>query len=186
MTPITYKEAINILGVVEGSLHHAISRGVLTRLPREGVYQRLIKEQVELFRGKRLSLSALNDRDRRIWQQYHDAVTIPTSQPIQSSEMQTAIQQVAQQVTQPEVIAGLVTLGVITAVANNQINWKLVAGAGAIAVALILLFYLLDKASEQEIEATINGIENPTQREAIKSLLEDEETLALLREAVAA
>lgn len=126
MTPITYREAVDILGIVEGSLHHAVSRGVLTRLPREGVYQRLAKEQVELFKGKRLSLSALNDKERRLWQKYHDAIEAPADQATtqlqftQSNELNESIQQLAEQLSRPEIIAGLGALGVMAAALKSS------------------------------------------------------------------
>lgn len=53
---------------------------------------------------------------------------------------------------------------------------------GLIVLLLLLLFWWLDKASKQEVEEALNSIENPTQREAVKSLLSDQETLSKLRE----
>jgi hypothetical protein len=75
MTPINYEEASNLLGISVGTLKHAIGRGALTRLPRQGVNQLLMKEQVELFKGKRLSLSSLSNEARARWHELHDSVT---------------------------------------------------------------------------------------------------------------
>jgi len=95
ITPIKYEEASNLLGVASGSLRHAVRRGVLTQLPREGVYQHVIKEQVELFRGKWLSLSSLDAKERAIWQALHDEVYPSPANPVLPSPVSTLANQLS-------------------------------------------------------------------------------------------
>lgn len=78
MTPITYSEAASLLGVKEAALRNAVGRGVLIRLPRTGTQQPLIREQVELFKGKgRLSLSALDTQEKVTWAKYAKLAETP-------------------------------------------------------------------------------------------------------------
>ena len=78
ITPISYKEAASLLGVNIGSLSHAVvDRKVLTRLPRDGQQSFVIAEQVKLFKNKRLSLKALNEHERKIWEDIDQAVKNP-------------------------------------------------------------------------------------------------------------
>ena len=74
ITPITYLEAERMLGVASGTVRIAVSRGVLTLLPRQGVKQKLSREQVLLFKGKRLSLSSLDDNERKLWEECKNAI----------------------------------------------------------------------------------------------------------------
>jgi hypothetical protein len=81
MTPITYEETAQLLGVTVSSLRNAATRGVITRLPRTGQKQPLIREQVILFQGKpRLSLHVLNAQEKELWQQYAQAGEKKTAQ----------------------------------------------------------------------------------------------------------
>src|SRR6266702_8944802 len=73
-TPITYQQASEVLGVSLETIKKAVLRGVLTRLPREGLYQHLMAGQVELFKGKTLSLSVLSENGRKLWQAYADSL----------------------------------------------------------------------------------------------------------------
>lgn len=73
-TPLTYQQASELLGVSLETIKKAVLRDVLTRLPREGLYQHLMVGQVQLFKGKILSLSVLNESDRKLWQAYADSV----------------------------------------------------------------------------------------------------------------
>lgn len=68
MTPIKYNDAADLLGVDVGTLRHAVTRGALTRLPRRGQIQPIIREQAMLFKGKRLSLNSLNESARAEWE----------------------------------------------------------------------------------------------------------------------
>lgn len=71
MTPVTYSDLTELLSVDLGTLRHAVSRGVLTRLPKQGLVQPFIKEQAMLFRGKkRLSLNSLNASERVEWARF--------------------------------------------------------------------------------------------------------------------
>src|SRR6267142_3892053 len=87
MTPITYEDAANLLGMVPESVRHATARGVLTKLPRFGKAQPIIKEQVLLFQGKRLSLNALSDSELDAWQQLDRLSREPIVEQTMSLEM---------------------------------------------------------------------------------------------------
>ncbi len=78
-TPLTYQQASELLGVSLETIKKAVLRDVLTRLPREGLYQHLMAGQVQIFKGKMLSLSVLNDSDRKLWQVYADSVNQPVT-----------------------------------------------------------------------------------------------------------
>lgn len=68
MELIFYPEASTITGATVGSVAHAVSRGDLTRAGRNGRKLCLIREQVELFRGRHISYDALTEKDKAIWQ----------------------------------------------------------------------------------------------------------------------
>lgn len=95
MATITYKEAARLLGIVEGSLHHAIGRGVLTRLPRNGLQQRLIEDQVKLFQGKRLSLNALSNAEKEAWNIYRLEALSDEGDEVAQMELQKKLRQYA-------------------------------------------------------------------------------------------
>ncbi len=105
-TPVTYEETKNLLGVSLETIKQAAIRGVLTRLPREGLKQRLMRGQVLLFKDKRLSLSELNQHDRALWQIYANSVNMP-----QSAATTDQVPDWLTQLNTPEMKAGL---GVIT------------------------------------------------------------------------
>jgi excisionase family DNA binding protein len=71
---ITYKEAANLLGVAEVTIKRAIANGILTPLPRSGVTRYLLREQVELFRGKPFVLDQLSREERKRWEEYRDSI----------------------------------------------------------------------------------------------------------------
>ena len=76
MTPITYAQASEFLGVANNTIAQAVERGVLTKLPREGLQQRLMKEQVALFQGRKLSFGAIDTPERRQqWEECRDFAT---------------------------------------------------------------------------------------------------------------
>jgi hypothetical protein len=80
MIEITYAEAANQLGVSITALRSAATRGLLTRLPRTGQKQPLIREQVMLFKGKsRLSLHVLNAKEKDIWSKCAKSVEPPVN-----------------------------------------------------------------------------------------------------------
>ena len=76
-TPITYEQASSQLGVGYETIRRAVMRGVLTKLPRQGVHQRLMEGQVRLFKGKPLSLAELDQSDRELWHAYADSLKDP-------------------------------------------------------------------------------------------------------------
>jgi len=74
ITPIKYIDAAKELKIHDGTIDKAVARGTLTKYPTsEG--QRLIKEQVLLFKGKQLRLSMLSKEEKKLWQEYEDFVT---------------------------------------------------------------------------------------------------------------
>lgn len=73
MELIFYSEAANLLGVKLDTLKHAVSRGELTKAGHDGRNVCLIKEQVMLFKGRRLSKSSLNTAKMLEWQRYAEA-----------------------------------------------------------------------------------------------------------------
>ena len=84
METVFYDEAAELLGISVDAIRHSVSgkRKALTVLPRQGQKQRLVKEQVMLFKGKRLSLSALSMQERKTWERYASEAytnTLPAS-----------------------------------------------------------------------------------------------------------
>ncbi len=75
VTEITYKQASEILGIPVDTLKHAVGRGMLTPLPRQGLERHLISEQVELFKGKRISLATLTKEQKEVWKKYREIAT---------------------------------------------------------------------------------------------------------------
>ncbi len=76
---MTYREAASYLEVNIGSLNHAIGRGVLTPLPRQGVIRHLPTKQVKLFKGKPLALSSLTQDESKVWEKCaEEAKGMPT------------------------------------------------------------------------------------------------------------
>lgn len=67
---IYYDEAAKIIGVTVDSLKQAVSRGELTRAGYKGHYQTVVKEQVELFKGRRISYKSLSESDKVLWHKY--------------------------------------------------------------------------------------------------------------------
>lgn len=71
MEQITYKHASEILNVVYGTIKQAVTRGNLTRVAERDKQTYLIKEQVDLFKGKnRISIRALNTEELEQWTKY--------------------------------------------------------------------------------------------------------------------
>ena len=75
MELITYNEALDVLerGKID-TIRHAVSRGDLTRAGRQKRNIFLIKEQVELFKGRKISRESLNPSDRIKWERYANEV----------------------------------------------------------------------------------------------------------------
>src|SRR5882724_2704419 len=74
MEIISYKEAANLLNMSIDALKHGVMRGVLSRttLGHNHLRVKLIKEQVELFKGKCLAFKVLTDEEMKIWQWYDE------------------------------------------------------------------------------------------------------------------
>ena len=69
MQTISYKQAQDILGVKYVTIKDAVLYGRLTKCA--GVTgSLLLKEQVELFRNKKISPNSLNLEERALWEEY--------------------------------------------------------------------------------------------------------------------
>lgn len=79
MTPITIKEASEMLDMHYQTVNNASRKDTLTRMPTTGQEQHLIKEQVELFVGKKqISLRILSREERVLWEKYkYEAINAP-------------------------------------------------------------------------------------------------------------
>ncbi len=74
MEIISYKEAAAQLNMSVDALKHGIMRGVLSRTTtgHNSLRVKLIKEQVELFQGKKLTMKQLTPEEKLIWQWYDE------------------------------------------------------------------------------------------------------------------
>lgn len=80
MECITYTQAAEILQVAYGTIKHAVMREHLTRVPERDKKAYLIKQQVELFKGKgRISTRALTMTELEQWKQYKKEAEGPAS-----------------------------------------------------------------------------------------------------------
>lgn len=71
MEKITYKEAAEILDVEYITIKHAAMRGKLTRCSIPLNQAMLLKQQVELFKGKRgISVNKLTIEEKSLWDEY--------------------------------------------------------------------------------------------------------------------
>lgn len=70
MGKITYKQACEVLGVEMVTIHKAVAKGLLTRCAHHTRTAMLLQEQVELFKGKRLSERSLTLQEKELWDKY--------------------------------------------------------------------------------------------------------------------
>ncbi len=79
MELITHKQAADMLGVSLGTIRQAVARGDLTRYPKPGQTQHLIKEQALLFTNPktRLAVRLLSAEKQKQWYTYDDSVNQP-------------------------------------------------------------------------------------------------------------
>lgn len=89
-TYITIEETGIILGKPYGTVKAASARDVFTRVPVTSHQQSLVKEQVELFKGKKqLKLSALNKEELQKWHEIDTTIAnmvereVPQGTPFQ-------------------------------------------------------------------------------------------------------
>lgn len=110
MELIFYDEAARLLDVSIGSLAHAVSRGELTKAGLLGTKQRLIKEQVMLFRGtnprtggkKRISYNSLTSQEQAIWNRYADELASPERKAISDDVKKTLAELVKEELARQE------------------------------------------------------------------------------------
>jgi predicted site-specific integrase-resolvase len=87
ITPIPDKEAAELLSISYSTIRNAVKRGDLTRFPRPGLVQHVVKEQVLLFHGKtQLKFAALSKEERKIWDEIDEQVNSTTSTSQQEQE----------------------------------------------------------------------------------------------------
>lgn len=102
MELIFYSQAAQLLGVKVDTLRHAVSRGALTRGPRKGHSQSLIKEQVMLYVGlnprtghkKQLALDTLSPAEQEQWKRYAAHAATWSTSPVtpQREEIKALVQ----------------------------------------------------------------------------------------------
>jgi hypothetical protein len=203
-TPLTYQQASELLGVSLETIKKAVLRGVLTRLPREGLYQHLMVGQVQLFMGKTLSLSVLDSNDRKLWQAYADSVyqpsvldrshlqatthvdTSPAGRSFAETSLATSDRSDLSRYSDVALASALAAGIAALAVSGN--SPKTSEGLAVLALALLVaggLLWLLDEQDkqkrEQAIEQAVQPIVNPGDRFTVKKLLEDETLIERLR-----
>lgn len=84
MEQITYQQACKLLGVKYVTVKDAVLYGKLTRCAYPEKQAMLLREQVELFKGKRISVKALSLEDRQKWEGYKriaENMKLPQSLP---------------------------------------------------------------------------------------------------------
>ena len=69
MQTISYKQACEILGVKYVTIKDAVLYGRLTKCAGTSG-SLLLKEQVQLFRGKKISVSSLTLEEKQLWEKY--------------------------------------------------------------------------------------------------------------------
>jgi hypothetical protein len=80
ITAIPDREAAKLLGVTYDTIRNAAKRGDLTRVPQPGLVQHVIREQVELFKGKkRIKFAALSKAERKTWEDASASAKGPTN-----------------------------------------------------------------------------------------------------------
>lgn len=83
MTPISYHDAAELLGVALTTIQHNVGAGKpFTKVPSTSTKALLMREQVELFKGKsRVSLNSLSHDERVKWEGYATAISAPQAAP---------------------------------------------------------------------------------------------------------
>lgn len=69
------RDAAKFLGVTYATIRNGVKRGALTRIQKAGIVQQVPKEQVELFKGKRILLGELSPSELKKWQAINDALS---------------------------------------------------------------------------------------------------------------
>lgn len=77
MQKITYLQAADLLGVKYATIKNAVLHKKLTRCTSRTSEAMLLKEQVELFKNKRISEKALNLEEKAMWDQYKEIAENP-------------------------------------------------------------------------------------------------------------
>lgn len=75
METVTYRQACELLGVKYVTIKDAVLYGRLTKCVTKGTY--LLREQVALFKNKRISLNALTEEEKALWKEYKDIAENP-------------------------------------------------------------------------------------------------------------
>jgi hypothetical protein len=96
LTPIPDREAAELLGVTHTTIRNAVDRGALVRYPKPGKIQHVIREQVELFRGRgRIVSGDLSPDDLKAWLEIKNIVANPLPRrPIADADRQIVLEAV--------------------------------------------------------------------------------------------
>jgi hypothetical protein len=178
MMTISYEETAALLGVDIGTVKHAVGRGVFTRPPRVGRMQPLLREQVEIFKGKRLTLSALSNDERKKW--YELDASVKTGLPVSPSQAIAPAAPAAPAITvnmdPDQFVKALLNNGLVSPGSSLNFHSALVDETGskeeeaaassgalfaAILLGLILLFLVLEerrKEARKQVERTLEHI----------------------------
>lgn len=70
MRTITYKQAADLLEMKYATVKNAVLYGKLTRCAVSTGEAMLLREQVELFKNKRISVKSLNIKEKELWEEY--------------------------------------------------------------------------------------------------------------------
>lgn len=96
MQKITYRQAAELLGVQYETIKNAVFYNRLTKCATSSSESMLLREQVELFRNKRISTKKLNLEERRLWEEYKKIAESTelldlATQPVNNESLSTLI-----------------------------------------------------------------------------------------------
>lgn len=172
MELIYYTEAAALLGVKLDTLKHAVSRGELTKAAHHGRNVCLIKEQVMLFKGRRLSHDTLKPADKALWHSYakeavHDQLAnyeTPSIEDVKRIAHQTAQDAYSQQfISMIEAVRSLIEGGVPQGTFFREhpilanITYALLIAASL--ASAMLLFKALEQRERQEVLAYLGMLD---------------------------
>ena len=177
---MTYEEAADYLGKQIGTITHAVTRGVLTPLREKGRKAFLPRQQVELFKGKRLSKEALSKSELETWERLNTYKEV-LPHNLQTSQISGKVEEVMETLESltPEEQKQWALVGIITAVVGGLAAFPLSTGLFATGIALSLslrglLTYLkaqieLPKnCKEEDIDKLVASIPDEKERKKVR------------------
>ena len=177
ITAVTYEEAAMQLDVSKETIKQAIVRKVLTPLPKEGRLRYLMRGQVELFRGKRLSLSSLRGDDRKLWEKYREHATDTSSTRIDLRGVvyspdfadriaKTAVKEAVQAYQRGEVPQGVPFFDILR---------EVFARVGkSLYLMFLLSMYLNGTLTEDDIREALDTMPRGAREQALETISHDE------------